>query len=74
MQKEIKVNRTAEGKMRVYGQFNGYGTKEKPSRVWVATHSISPLAPIYADTILVIKDAAGNVDEVLTGEAGVLFG
>ncbi len=65
--------RTSVGSFRVYGMFGIYG-KELPARIWKATPIENPLGPVFPNTILEIKDASGNVDQVFAGENGLQFG
>jgi hypothetical protein len=53
--------------------FGIYG-KELPARIWKATPIENPLGPVFPNTILEIKDASGNVDQVFAGENGLQFG
>jgi len=67
----IKAKRTKSGNYRVYGQFGVYGQVGTPSRVWIGT----PLneGPLYADSIIKLRDARGYTIEVFAGEAGLQF-
>jgi len=67
----IKENPNNSGIYRVYGKFGIYGSTEK-ARIWKAwTKDGSKI--LKPDTILIIKDASGNMDEVFAGEDGLIF-
>lgn len=66
--------RTSEGSFRAFGMFGVYGTSEQPARIWIATPIENPKDPVFADTVLKIKDASGNIDQVFAGEPGLQFG
>jgi hypothetical protein len=74
MAKELNVPRNGNGQIRVSGVFLHYGTKESPARVWIGIAAENPLGPIFPDTVLKLRDAHGNTDEILAGEEGVVFG
>jgi len=60
---------TRGGLYRIYGMFGEYG-KSKPARVWIGTSTDFPL---QETSIIKIRDAQGNTDEVLAGTDGLFF-
>lgn len=61
----------SSGMFRIYGMFGKYGVTEKP-RIWIGV-ALDGSKKLKADTILKIKDSAGNTDEVLASESGLMF-
>lgn len=64
----LHVPRTKKGFCRVYGAFSA-----PPHRVWIGQAAQDPHGPIYPDTVITLRDASGNTQEILAGEPGVFF-
>ena len=68
--KVIIIKRTPSGKFRAFGMFGEYGSV-LPARVWVGLTEGN--SPIFEDTVLTLRDARGNTEQVMAGEPGLQF-
>ncbi len=60
---------TKSGLYRIHGMFGKYG-KQEPARIWIGTSQDNPLQEM---SIIKLRDARGNTDEVFAGTEGLQF-